>query len=106
MLSALVSRLKWPVRVSVFVAHFVHHTLAFFVWASLILHLAIPAIGAGFNMRQISQEARNFLSEGRVGWRGVIAIALVPAVLVALRQAYLSWESIHDRLSARGFAPQ
>ena len=103
MLQAL--RLKWPVRASAFVAHFLHHTLAFFVWASLIAHFVIPVVGAGFNTRQISQEARNFLNEGRVSWRGVIAVALVPAVLVALRQAYLSWENLHGRLRARGYAP-
>ena len=102
---AQVHRLKWPVQASVFVAHFLHHTLAFFVWASLIAHVAIPMIGAGLNMRQISEEARKFLAEGRVSWRGVIAVALVPAVLVALRQAYLSWEGLGDRLRDRGYAP-
>ena len=102
---AQVHRLKWPVQASVFVAHFLHHTLAFFVWASLIAHVAIPMVGAGLNMRQISEEARKFLAEGRVSWRGVIAAALVPAVLVALRQAYLSWEGLSGRLRDRGYAP-
>jgi hypothetical protein len=102
---AQVHRLKWPVQAGVFVAHFLHHTLAFFVWASLILHVAIPMVGAGFNIRQISDEAGKFLSEGRVSWRGVIAVALVPAVLVSLRQAYLSWEGLSDRLRERGYAP-
>jgi hypothetical protein len=102
---AQVHRLKWPVQASVFVAHFLHHTLAFFVWASLIAHVAIPMIGAGLNMRQISEEARKFLAEGRVSWRAVIAVALVPAVLVALRQAYLSWEGLGNRLRDRGYAP-
>ena len=55
-----VPRLKWPVQASVFVAHFVHHTLAFIVWASLILHVAIPAIGAGLNIHQISQATRKW----------------------------------------------
>jgi hypothetical protein len=105
MLRTRVQSLKWPVQASVFVTHFLHHTLAFFVWASLILHVAIPMIGAGLNVHQISQEARNFLNEGSVSWRGVIAVALVPAVLVALRQAYLSWEGLHDRLQQRGYAP-
>jgi len=105
MLRAQALRLKWPVQVSVFVTHFLHHTLAFFVWASLILHVAIPMAAAGMNVHQIAQEARNFLNEGRVSWRSVIAIALVPAVLVAVRQAYLSWEGVRDRLEQRGYAP-
>jgi len=70
---AQVPRLKWPVQASVFVAHFVHHTLAFVIWASLILHVAIPAVGAGFNLRQISQATRKFLSDGQVSWPVVIA---------------------------------
>jgi len=102
---AQVFRLKWPVQAGVFVAHFLHHTLAFFVWASLLLHVAIPMIGAGFNLHQISEEARRFLAEGRISWRGVIAVALVPAVLVALRQAYLSWEELSNRFRTQGYAP-
>lgn len=105
MLRAQALRLKWPVQVSVFVTHFLHHALAFFVWASLILHVAIPMAAAGMNVHQITQEGRKFLSEGRVSWRSVIAIALIPAVLVAARQAYLSWEGVRDRLHARGYAP-
>ena len=102
---AHVHQLKWPVQTSVFVAHFLHHTLAFFVWASLILHVAIPMVGAGLNIHQISQEARKFLSrDGNVSWGVVIALALIPAVLLALRQAYLSWESLRERLEGRGFA--
>jgi hypothetical protein len=100
-----VPRLKWPVQASVFVAHFVHHTLAFVVWASLILHVAIPAVGAGLNIHQISQATRKFLSDGQVSWPVVIALALIPSVLVALRQAYLSWEGLRERLEARGYAP-
>ena len=96
---------SWPVQASVFVAHFLHQTLAFFVWASLFLHVAIPVIGAGFNIRQISAESRRFLIDGRVSWRMVLAVALVPAVLVALRQAYLSWEDLRRWLRTRGFAP-
>ncbi len=104
---AQVHRLKWPVQASVFVAHFLHHTLAFYVWASLILHVAIPAVGAGLNVRLIAEEARKFLSgEGRVSWGVVIAVALIPAVLVSLRQAYLSWEGLRERLEARGVAPR
>src|SRR5262245_15303523 len=102
---AHVPRLKWPVQASVFVAHFVHHTLAFVVWASLILHVAIPAVGAGLNIRQISQATRKFLSDGQVNWTVVIALALIPSVLVALRQAYLSWEGLRERLEVRGYAP-
>ena len=102
---AHVPRLKWPVQASVFVAHFVHHTLAFVVWGSLILHVAIPAVGAGLNMRQISQATRKFLTDGQVSWPVVIALALIPSVLVALRQAYLSWEGLRERLDARGYVP-
>jgi hypothetical protein len=102
---AVVARLKWPVQASVFIGHFLHHTLAFMVWGSLLFHVAVPVVGAGLNIRQIAQEAGNFLNEGRVSWRSVIAAALVPAVIVALRQAYLSWEALHGRLRAEGYAP-
>jgi phospholipase C len=105
MLRALVQRLKWPIQTSVFVAHLVHHTLAFFVWAVLLLHVVMPMLSAGVSARLISAESRRFLTEGSVSWRGVLAAALVPAVLVALRQAYLSWEEYRDWLRTRGFAP-
>jgi hypothetical protein len=104
MLRAQIPRLKWPVQASVFVAHFLHHTLAFFVWASLILHVAIPMVGAGLNVSLISKEARKFAGESKVNWGAVIAVALIPAVLVALRQAYLSWEGLRERLQERGYA--
>jgi uncharacterized membrane protein YidH (DUF202 family) len=104
-LRSQVPRLKWPVQSSVFVAHFLHHTLAYVVWASLLVRVAIPMIGAGFNVRQISEEGRRFSAEGQVSWRVILAAALVPAVLVALRQAYLSWEDLSAWLRGRGFAP-
>ena len=105
LLRSQIQRLKWPVQASVFVAHFLHHTLAYVVWASLLFHVAIPMIGAGFNVRQISEEGRRFSAEGQVTWRVILAAALVPAVLVALRQAYLSWEDLSAWLRGRGFAP-
>ena len=101
---AQVHRLKWPVRASVFVAHFLHHTLAFYVWASLALHVLIPAVGAGLNMSLIASEARKVMSESKVSWGAVIAVALIPAVLVSLRQAYLSWEGLRERLQESGHA--
>lgn len=101
---AQVHRLKWPVRAGVFVAHFLHHTLAFYVWASLVAHIAIPAIGAGLNLGLITREARRVMSGSEVSWGAVIAVALVPAVLVSVRQAYLSWEGLRERLQAGGRA--
>ena len=101
---AQVHRLKWPVRAGVFVAHFLHHTLAFYVWASLVLHIVIPAIGAGLNLGLITREARRVMGGSEVSWGAVIAVALVPAVLVSVRQAYLSWESLRGRLQAGGHA--
>jgi hypothetical protein len=99
---AQVHRLKWPVQASVFVAHFLHHTLAFYVWASLLLHVLIPAVGAGLNVGLITREARRVMNDSKVSWGVVIAVALIPAVLVSLRQAYLSWEGLRERLQERG----
>jgi hypothetical protein len=101
---AQVHRLKWPVRASVFVAHFLHHTLAFYVWASLALHVLIPTVGAGLNVSLIASEARRVMSGSKVSWGAVIAVALIPAVLVSLRQAYLSWEGLRERLQEGGHA--
>jgi hypothetical protein len=101
---AQVHRLKWPVQAGVFVAHFLHHTLAFYIWASLVLHVLIPAVGAGLNVGLIATEARRFMSESKVSWGAVIAVALVPAVLVSVRQTYLSWEGLRERLQESGHA--
>jgi hypothetical protein len=51
MLRARIQRLKWPVPISVFVTHFLHHVLAFFVWSSPILHVAVPMAAAGRGRR-------------------------------------------------------
>lgn len=101
---AQVRLLKWPVRASVFIAHFLHHTLAFYVWASLVLHVLIPAIGTGLNLGLITQEARRIMNGSKMSWGTVIAVALIPAALVSLRQAYLSWEGLRTRLQESGHA--
>jgi hypothetical protein len=98
--------LHWPAQGGVFVGRVLHHTLAFFVWMSLVLHFAIPIIGAALNIRQISNEGRTLFTDDRVNWRLALAAALVPAVLVALRQAYLSWGPLREWLRSRGYAPR
>jgi hypothetical protein len=62
-------------------------------------------VGAALNIHQISREGRTLFTDNRVSWRLALAAALVPAVLVALRQAYLSWGSLRDWLRSRGNAP-
>jgi hypothetical protein len=98
--------LMWPARIGVFVGRLAHHTLACFVWVSLLLHVAVPMIGAALNIHQISREGRTLFTDNRVSWRLALAIALIPAVLVALRQAYLSWAPFRERLRRRGYAPR
>lgn len=97
--------LKWPTRAGVFLGRIVHHTLACFVWMSLVLHFVVPTIGVALNIRQISHEGRTLFTDNRVSWRLALAAALIPAVLVALRQAYLSWGPLREWLHSRGYAP-
>ena len=98
--------LKWPARAGLFLARLVHHTLACLVWTSLILHVAVPMVGAALNIHQISREGRTLFTDNRVSWRLALAVALMPAVLVALRQAYLSWEPLRAWLRSRGYGPR
>jgi hypothetical protein len=105
MVQQLVRWLKRPLQIGVFIAHFCHHTLAFFVWASLLLHVVLPMISAGSSARFVSSESQRFSMGDRFTWRSMIAVALVPATLIALRQAYLSWEDLRGWLQGRGYGP-
>jgi hypothetical protein len=95
-----------PVQATVFIARFAHNLLAFFIWAVLVVHVVMPLVSAAFSLRFIREESRRLLTTGEVSWRGALAAALVPAVIIAVRQAYRSWDDLRDWLSRHGLAPE
>jgi hypothetical protein len=110
MLRPLAGHLKWPMRIGAFVAHFMHHTAAFFAWVWMSVHVVGTVAQAGlqanklWEMRVLDDIWREgigyFATAGGSGWQKILGIALIPAVLVALRNAYLSYEQfrtwVHD----------
>jgi hypothetical protein len=87
--------LKWPYAFIVFAAQFLHHTAAFFAWAWVGLHIILPLATVGFSLSKIWTEAERYLNDGSIHWRGLLALALVPGTLVALRQGYLATRIVH-----------
>lgn len=82
-----------------------HHLAAFFAWASMGLHVATPLAQAGWQANKIwdssmltdisSQGLVYFTAAGGVDWQKILALALIPAVVVAVRNAYLAYEQLH-----------
>lgn len=105
LLKPVLHLLKWPVRAGAFVVHFMHHLAAFFAWASMGLHVATPLAQAGWQANKIwdssmltdisSQGLVYFTAAGGVDWQKILALALIPAVVVAVRNAYLAYEQLH-----------
>jgi hypothetical protein len=110
MLRPLVGHLKWPMRIGAFVAHLMHQTAAFFAWVWMSVHVVGTVAQAGlqanrlFEMKVLDDIWREgigyFAIAGGTGWQKILGIALIPAVIVALRNAYLSYEQfriwVHD----------
>ena len=103
-LRPLIGFLKWPVRIAVFLAHLMHQTAAFFAWIWMIVHLAGTAAQAGlqanklWEMRVLDDIWRDgigyFSMAGGADWQKILGVALIPAVLVALRNAYVAYEQL------------
>jgi len=85
------------VHLATFSVGLAHHLAAFFAWAWLALHVVVPLLTAGFHISNIQREGLNFFDGGGLHWRALLVLALIPAVLVALHQAYLSWKQLPHR---------
>jgi len=97
--------LRWPVRISVFLVHLMHHLAAFFAWIWMLVHVVGTMAQAGLQAGKLwetrvlediwGQGLAYFSGAGGLGWQKIFALALVPALLLALRNAYLAYESFH-----------
>ena len=102
LLRPVVHLLKWPVRVGAFLLHLMHHTAAFFAWIWMIVHVVGTTAQAGiqasklWEMRVLDDIWRDgvayFSMAGGIGWEKLLGLALIPAVLVALRNSYVAYE--------------
>ena len=98
----LVGAMKWPVRVTAFVAHLMHQTAAFFAWIWMFVHVIGTAAQAGLQASKLwemrvlediwQQGVGYFSSAGGASWQKILGVALIPAVIVALRNAYVTYE--------------
>jgi hypothetical protein len=114
-LRPFVHHLRWPVRIAAFVAHFMHHLAAFFAWIWMLGHVtgsvATAGIQAGrlWEMKVIEEIWKGgmqyFSLAGGVGWQKIVGLALIPAYLLAFRNAYRAYEQlrawVHDHKATR-----
>jgi hypothetical protein len=110
LLRPFIHHLRWPVRVAVFAAHLMHHLAAFFAWIWMMVHVAGSVATAGiqagrlWEMKVIDEIWKSglqyFSLAGGLGWQKIMGLALVPACLLAFRNAYLAYEQlrhwVHD----------
>lgn len=105
LLKPMMPHLKWPLRVGVFLAHLMHHTAAFFAWIWMLVQVIGTTAQAGLHVTKIweaqvlSEIWRDgigyFSLAGGSDWKRLFAIALIPAALVAFRNAIVAYESLH-----------
>jgi hypothetical protein len=96
---------RWPVRISVFLVHLMHHLAAFFAWIWMLVHVVGTVAQAGLQAGRLwetrvltdirEQSTRYFSAAGGLGWQKILGLALVPALLLALRNAYLAYEQFN-----------
>lgn len=97
-----VHHLKWPIRIAAFIVHLMHHLAAFFAWAWMLVHIAGTLAQAGLHagklwetlvLTDIWRDGLSYFSTaGGVEWHKVLALAVVPAFLVAVRNAYAAYD--------------
>lgn len=108
---------KWPIRIAAFIVHLMHHLAAFFAWAWMLVHVTGTLAQAGLHAGKIwelgvlAQIWRDgfayFTAAGGLQWQRILAIAVVPAFLVAVRNAWSAseqfrhWAHEHRPGSAR-----
>jgi hypothetical protein len=93
------------VRLGVFVVHLAHHLAGFFAWIWMTVHVVGSVAQAGlqagklWEMRVLDDIWRDgiqyFSAAGGVGWQKIAGLALVPACVLAIRNAYLAYEQLH-----------
>lgn len=102
--------LKWPIRIAAFIVHLMHHLAAFFAWGWMLIHIVGTLAQAGLHagtiwetgvVAQIWREGLSyFTTAGGIEWKKIMAIAVVPAFLVAVRNAWAASENfrhwVHD----------
>ncbi|MBL8564500.1 MAG: hypothetical protein JNM89_02145 [Hyphomicrobiaceae bacterium] len=101
---------KWPIRVLAFAVHLMHQLAAFFAWAWMLVHMAATVAQAGlhaneiFETRVVAELVRDgmgyFASAGGLEWKKIMALAVVPAFLVALRNAWKAYEQVREWVHA------
>ena len=113
-LRPIVHLLKWPVRIGAFLGHLMHQTAAFFAWIWMLVHVVGTLAQAGLQanklwelrvLEDIWREGMSYFSmAGGLGWQKILGLALIPAVLVAVRNAYVAYEQlrawVHDHRHA------
>ena len=101
-----------PVRISVFVVHLTHHLAAFFAWIWMLVHVVGAVAQAGLQAGRLwetrvltdvwEQGTRYFSVAGGLGWQKILGLAFVPALLLALRNAYQAYEQFNAWLHQDG----
>lgn len=91
LLRPIVHLLRWPVRITAFVVHLMHHLAAFFAWIWMLVHVVASMAQAGlqagklWEMRVLEeiwrQEVSYFSLAGGLEWQKILGLALIPAVL-------------------------
>ena len=99
-----VQHMKWPMRAAAFIVHLMHQLAAFFAWIWMFVHMIGTFAQAGLHATKIWEtrvlddiwaHGLQFLSSAGRGWQGVLAVAVIPAFLVAVRNAYATYEQFH-----------
>lgn len=105
MLMPVVKHMKWPMRAGAFFVNFMHHLAAFFAWIWMFLHTGAAFAQAGWQASRLWETriisdiwGRGFASfqdVGTMGFRKILALACIPAMIIAIRNSYLAYEQFH-----------
>lgn len=105
LLRPLAGFLRWPIRVGAFLLHLMHHLAAFFAWIWMAVHVVGAVATAGLQANKLwearvleeiwKEGIQYFSAAGGLGWQKILAVALIPALLVAVKNAYDAYEVFH-----------
>ncbi len=111
-LKPIVHVLKWPVRIGAFVLHLMHHLAAFFAWIWMAIHVVGSLAQAGAHASKVFEAhviediwregISYFTKAGGVEWPKIFALALIPACIVAFRNAFTAYEQFHAWVHEHG----
>lgn len=98
----MVRHMKWPVRIAAFFVHLAHHTAAFFAWIWMLVNVVGTAAQAGLQANRLwetnllmdvwREGLAYFTNAGGAGWQKLVAVALIPASVVAARNAVTAYD--------------